>query len=86
MKPDLPFWVKQRQISAEEIATGVLKLSGPNIPEAVVGVRINNDLRWQGFVRETADGLDLDATDPVYPEPREALAAAFELYRNRRVN
>ena len=80
MTPDLPFWFKQRQLKAEETATGTFKVTGPNAPEAVIGVRMTDDLHWQAFVRK-ADGTELAASAPTLPNAREALGAAFELYR-----
>jgi hypothetical protein len=86
MTLDLPFWVKQRQLKVEEIATGTYRITGPNVPEAVIGVRMTDDVRWQAWLREKADGPDVEASAVTYDNAREALAVAFEMYRERYVN
>jgi hypothetical protein len=85
MTLDTPQWFKQRQAKAEELSTGCYKVSGPNLPEAVVAVRIGDDLRWQAVLRATPGGPDLDATTYTFDNPRDALSAAFELYRNHMI-
>lgn len=85
MTLDLPFWFKQRQAKAEEIAPGNFRITGPNLPEAVIGVRRGDDQRWQSFLREKADGPEVAVSLPTFPTAREALAVAFELYREKYV-
>ena len=80
---DLPFWFKQRQAKAEAIAPGTFKLSGPNLPEAVISVRMTDDLTWQATLLEKVGGPELAVSLPTIPTAREALQAAFELYRQR---
>jgi hypothetical protein len=80
---DTPQWVKQRQVKTEELSPGVVKVSGPNLPGAVVGIRLADALKWQAFLRSEADGPDLEATNGEFAAPRDAMFAAFELYRNR---
>ena len=85
MTLDLPFWFKQRQAKAEEIAPGTYRITGPNLPEAVIGVRQGDDKLWQSFLREKADGPDVAVSLPTFPTAREAAFAAFELYREKYV-
>jgi hypothetical protein len=77
---DLPFWFRQRQAKAEELAQGSYKITGPNLPEGVVSIRIGDDLNWRGLLQAKAGGPEVAATGD-YPTAKEALAAAFELYR-----
>ena len=80
---DIPSWVKGRQAKVEPVGQGAYKVSGPNLPEAVVGVRMTDDLRWQGYLTAAAGGPDLAATTSTQDNPRDSLYAAFELYRER---
>jgi hypothetical protein len=86
MTLDLPYWIKQRQAKATDLGNGLWKLNGPNLTEAVIGVSMGENLRWQAFLRSTAEGPNLDTTAADLPTARDALAAAFELYRERFVN
>ena len=81
---DIPSWVKGRQAKVEPVGQGAYKVTGPNLPAAVVGVRMTDDLRWRGFLRDTADGPDVDLADPL-DNAHDALFAAFELYRERMI-
>ena len=80
---DLPFWFKQRQARAEEAVPGTWKLSGPNLPEAAIAVRMTDDLAWQAALLESVGGRELAISLPTIPTAREALQTAFELYRQR---
>jgi hypothetical protein len=86
MTLDLPFWIKQRQVKVEETATGTYRVTGPNLPEAIVGVRMTDDLRWQAWLREKVDGPDVAASVSSYATARDTLGVAFEMYRERFVN
>jgi hypothetical protein len=81
---DIPSWVKGRQAKVESLGQGAYKVTGPNLPNAVVGVRMTEDLRWQGFLKDTADGVDT-ATAPPLDNAHDALFASFELYRERMI-
>lgn len=81
MTQDVPYWVKQRQAKVEELATATFRLTGPNLQEGIVEARIGDDLHWQAVLRAKADGPEVAASPPQYDNPRDALAAAFELYR-----
>lgn len=80
-----PFWFKQRQAKAEEVGPDLYKLSGPNLKEAFVGIRRADNGRWQAFLRTSADGEDLSATDAILETPYDAWEAAFEIYRNHMI-
>lgn len=86
MTPDYPFWFKQRQVTATPVGTGTFECSGPNLKPAVIGVRIRDDLRWEAFVKEKADGPDVAISPAPSADARDATDAAFELYRNYIVN
>jgi hypothetical protein len=82
---DIPSWVKGRQAKVEGVGQGLYRVTGPNLPEAVVGVRTTDNRCWQGFMRATADGPDVAAATSTQDNPRDALHAAFELYRERMI-
>jgi hypothetical protein len=82
---DIPSWVKGRQAKVEPAGSGMYRVTGPNLPEAIVGVRMTDDLRWQGLLRATADGPELAVAASTQLTPRDALFAAFELYRERMI-
>lgn len=82
---DIPFWVKGRQANVEPAGPGMYRVTGPNLPEAVVGVRMTDDLRWQGFLRAKADGPEIAAGTSTQSNARDALFAAFELYREHMI-
>jgi hypothetical protein len=77
---DIPSWVKGRQAKVQALGQGAYKVIGPNLPDAVVGVRMTDDLRWQGFLKAAADGPET-ASAPPLENAHDALFAAFELYR-----
>jgi len=79
----LPTWFKGRQGKTESAGDNRLKLTGPNLVEAVIGIRAAEPGGWHGFVRKDADGADLDATHTALPDQNEAWSAAFEMFRNR---
>jgi hypothetical protein len=80
MPPLLPFWFKQRQCQAEPQGDHLLKLTGPNLGEAYVYVRVEGPC-WRAGLRRSAEGPDEAVTEPELPSEREAWEAAFELYR-----
>ena len=83
MQPITPFWFKQRQCKFE-VAGGpdtMLKITGPNLGEAYIGIRQTANQKWQAAFRRTAEGSDDAVTEPNIPGKREAWDAAFELYR-----
>jgi hypothetical protein len=82
---DIPSWVKGRQAKVEPVGDGAYRVSGPNLPEAVVGVRAADGSRWQGFLRATADGPDVAVMSTTHDNSRDALYAAFELYREHMI-
>jgi hypothetical protein len=80
----LPSWFKQRQGKAEPAGDNLLRLTAPNQGEAVIGIRQDNG-RWAGFLKPTADGEEIEATPPHYELPSEAWNAAFEIYRRQMI-
>ncbi len=85
MKLDLPFWFRQRQAKADELAQGSYRITGPNLPEGVVSIRIGDDLLWRGVLQAKADGPEVAVTAG-YPVAKEAMTAAFDLYRVHMIN
>ena len=85
MKLDLPYWFRQRQAKADELAQGSYKISGPNLPEGVVSIRIGDDMLWRGILQARADGPKVAVTEG-YPVAKEAITAAFDLYRVHMIN
>lgn len=82
MQPILPFWFKQRQCKAEPAGNDhLLKVTGPNLGEAYVGIRQAENQRWCGLLRWAADGPDVAVTEPEIDAIQDAWDAAFELYR-----
>jgi hypothetical protein len=86
MNLDLPYWFKQRQAKSQDLGQGQWKITGPNLPEAVIGVRMLENLKWQAYVRSAVDSPEIAQSDPDLPTARDAVAGAFELYRDRFVN
>lgn len=84
--PTPPSWFRGRQGKIEEVTPDLVKLTGPNLIEAHIGVRKADNGRWASFVRAAADGPDQAATEPIHPNSYEAWEAAFEIYRNLHVN
>jgi hypothetical protein len=82
MSIEVPSWFKGRQGKAEPIGDNMFKLTGPNLNEGVVLIHRDENGRWQGALRQTADGPDLAVTEPGFEMPYEAWDAAFELFRN----
>jgi len=77
-----PFWFKQRQCKAEPQGDEMLKVTGPNLGEAYVYIRREQD-RWLGGLRRAPDGPDEAVTEPEFPTDKQAWQAAFELYRRQ---
>jgi hypothetical protein len=84
MSPIPPFWFKQRQCKAEPLGENMLKVTGPNLPEAFLYVRAVEG-RWVAGVRRTQDGPDLAAIEPEPLSIQDAWNTAFELYRVRMI-
>ncbi|MFL5327799.1 MAG: hypothetical protein ACJ8C4_02705 [Gemmataceae bacterium] len=85
MDLDLPFWFKQRQAKAEEIGPGTYKVTGPNLNPGVVTIRMDDNQRWLAVLKADADGPDIATTELTFPSPREAMSAAFEMYRTHMI-
>ncbi|HWY85715.1 MAG TPA: hypothetical protein VNX28_03270 [Gemmataceae bacterium] len=81
MAPVTPFWFKQRQAKAEEAGPNLLRVSGPNLKEAFVGIRQGDGGLWSAYLRTSAEGPDVDATPATIEAAYAAWEAAFEMYR-----
>jgi hypothetical protein len=85
----VPFWFKQRQAKADPVGEGagngdeLYRVTAPNMAEAFLGIRKGDNRRWQGFIKQKADGPDLQATAAEFETPGAAREAAFELFRQR---
>ncbi len=86
MLPILPFWFKQRQCKAEPAGDDkTLKVSGPNLGEAFIGIGQAENNKWRAFLRFTADGPEMASTQAEIDNPNDAWEAAFELFRTNAV-
>jgi hypothetical protein len=81
MSPILPSWFKQRQAKAEEAAENLYRLTGPNLREAFIGIRREENGHWLAFLRYAAGGSDAAVTEPRFQTLYDAWEAAFELFR-----
>jgi len=86
MAPVLPMWFKQRQGKAEEAGENTYRLSGPNLREAFISIRLADNGLWAASLRYASDGPEIAATEPVIGSAYNAWEAAFEIYRNHVVN
>ncbi len=75
-----PFWFKQRQGTLAEAGPDLVRVSGPNLKEAFLGIR-RGDVGWSAFMRFAADGPDVESTPAEIRTPYDAWEAAFEIYR-----
>lgn len=86
MPPIFPFWFKQRQCKAEPARDdNTLKVSGPNLGEAFIGIVQDDNKKWRAFLRLGADGSETASTEPEFDTPNDAWEAAFELFRTNAV-
>ena len=56
-----PFWFKQRQGTLAEAGPECVRVSGPNLMEAFLGIR-RDEAGWSAFMRLASDGPDVAAT------------------------
>jgi hypothetical protein len=78
----LPSWFKQRQGKAEPVGPDTYRLTGPNLPDAYLGVRRTEDGRYAASLRFGPDGPEAASTQQPIDTLYEAWEAAFELYRS----
>ncbi len=82
MSPIVPFWFKQRQCKAEAAGEdSVLRVNGPNLGEAFVGIARGENGSWRAFLRQSVDGPEALGTDLEFDSAGDAWQVAFELYR-----
>ena len=81
MNVELPSWFKYRQGNAEPAADNLLKLTGPNLREAFIGIR-PEDGGWRAFVRTQPDSEEVARSSSTFETTSEAWNVAFELFRN----
>ena len=82
MPPITPFWFKQRQCKAEPVGgDNTLKVSGPNLGEAFIGIARGENNHWRAFMRQSADGDEVAGTEPEFDNATDAWEVAFELFR-----
>ena len=60
---DVPSWIKGRQAKVEPVGPGTYRVTGPNLPDAVVGVRMDDDLRWKAYLKAVVDGPEIAIAD-----------------------
>jgi hypothetical protein len=78
----VPFWFKQRQCKSEPAGDdNLLKVSGPNLGEAFIGIARGENDRWRAFLRSSAGSPDTVSTEPEFDNSSDAWEAAFELFR-----
>jgi len=82
MAPVTPYWFKQRQGKVEEAGPDTVRISGPNMREAFLGIRSTADGRWQAFLRLQPEDPDSAVSDG-HERNTEGWEAAFELYRTQ---
>jgi hypothetical protein len=82
MPPVFPFWFKQRQCKAEVVGDDhTLKITGPNLGEAILHIERGENNRWRAAMRQPADGPEIAAAEAASDSAADAWEAAFELYR-----
>jgi len=77
----VPTWFKYRQGKTEPVSDNLFRLTGPNLPPAVLGLRRGDNGKLQGILRTEPDGPDVAVTDPRFDREYEAWEVAFEMYR-----
>jgi hypothetical protein len=83
MPPTQPFWFKQRQCKVEPAGSdNAIKVSGPNLGEAFLGISPTANGLWDASLRLTADGPAIATAEGLSAAPA-AWDAAFELFRER---
>jgi hypothetical protein len=80
-----PFWFKQRQAKAEDAGPDLVRVTGPNMKEAILGIRKADTGKWAAYMRWTADGPEVYATGPDLHTAYDAWEAAFEIYRKQAI-
>jgi hypothetical protein len=79
--PTLPFWFRLRQGKAEPAGEEIYRVTAPNLGEAFIGIRKDENGRWLPILRQSAGGPNLAEVPEGFAIAQEAWDAAFELYR-----
>jgi hypothetical protein len=86
MPPTVPFWFKQRQCKAEPAGSdNSVKISGPNLADAYLGIAPAEAGQWTAALRVAADGPAVSTAEGL-PSAAAAWDAAFELFRESVIN
>lgn len=85
MELPIPAWFKWRQCEVKPAGERVYEVTAPQMEPSFIRVRAT-DLGWQAAVADTADGPELAASRPDIKTEHDAWVAAFELFRNAKVN
>jgi hypothetical protein len=76
-----PYWFGQRQCQAMSAGDNFFRITGPNLPERFLGIRLAGNGKFEAYLRRQQDGSDLAVTGPDFDTTYNAWEAAFELYR-----
>ena len=76
-----PYWFGQRQCQATPAGENFYRITGPNLPERFLGIRLAANGKFEAFLRYQQDGADSAVTGPDFDATYNAWEAAFELYR-----
>lgn len=83
--PIIPGWFKGRQLNLEVSGDDCFMVSGPNMPETLIGIRQNEKGFFQAYLKESTEGEDTAKTEPDFTAKYHAWEAAFELYRQEMI-
>lgn len=82
----MPFWMKQRQVKAEQVNDATVRLAAPQLPVYELEVRpTGDDHRWLAVVYEAApEGGErklVTQYSASFDSPMTAWEAGYELFR-----
>ncbi len=85
MELPIPAWFKYRQCEAKPAGERAYHVTAPQMTPAFMRVRPAG-AAWQAALSDSADGPDVVASRPDLATEHDAWVAAFELYRNAKIN